>query len=262
MYDKNSIFCQRELLILTPEGRRIDLITISSAEGASLMQTEPMLPGLFPQESDADHIPVISTTHATSQNNHDTTSTTSNNTTNHNVHNTNNSHGHNNISSARSSTSKSPRIIHHRNSSITPRKHRRPPVFPEKEVVFISSRVHPGEVPAQHTFKGILNFLLSNDVRAVQLRQNFVFKLIPMLNPDGVFRGHARMDQYGQNLNRWYTSPSPELQPTIYAAKSLIEYYVSLNKLSMYLDIHAASKKSKNCLLSIVYINAYIKIYT
>ena len=35
-------------------------------------------------------------------------------------------------------------------------------------------------------------------------------------------------------------------QPTIYAAKSLIEYYVSINKLSIYLDIHAASKKSKN----------------
>lgn len=62
----------------------------------------------------------------------------------------------------------------------------RPPVFREKEVVFVSARVHPGEVPAQHTFKGIVNLLMDpNDLRAKELRARYVFKLIPMLNPDG-----------------------------------------------------------------------------
>ena len=60
----------------------------------------------------------------------------------------------------------------------------RPPTFPNKEIIYISCRVHPGEVPAQYTFKGMLDLLLDkDDLRAIALRKYFVFKLIPLLNP-------------------------------------------------------------------------------
>merc|ERR1740129_451442 len=85
-----------------------------------------------------------------------------------------------------------------------------PQHFPGRPLVFVSARVHPGETPAQFVFFGLLRFLLSDDPRAAELRKRFVFKLVPMLNPDGVARGHYRTNSRGLNLNRYYDHPRRE----------------------------------------------------
>ena len=77
-----------------------------------------------------------------------------------------------------------------------------------KPTVFISSRVHPGETPASFVLDGIWKFLTNeNNEQARVLRDKFVFKIVPMLNPDGVYRGYYRLDTLGQNLNRYYLEP-------------------------------------------------------
>ena len=92
----------------------------------------------------------------------------------------------------------------------------------------VSSRVHPGESPSSFVFNGFLSFILRpDDPRAQVLRKKFVFKLIPMLNPDGVARGHYRTSARGLNLNRFYLNPDRALHPSIFAARSVFLYYHS-----------------------------------
>ena len=111
----------------------------------------------------------------------------------------------------------------------------------------VSARVHPGEVPASHTFNGVVKFLLDKENRhSKALRRNFVFYCIPFLNPDGVYHGHYRTDTIGQNLNRCYSNPSQDLQPSIYAATQLFLHLHKEGRLYAYIDLHAHANK-KGC---------------
>ena len=126
-------------------------------------------------------------------------------------------------------------------SGSVPEKHagkQRPAVFPGKRIVCLSARVHPGEVPASHVLHGTLAFLLSDDARAHAAREYFVWKIVPMLNPDGVVRGHYRTDTLGANLNRCYVDPDPQKEPTIYALKALLLGLDETDRLSLYVDFH------------------------
>lgn len=74
--------------------------------------------------------------------------------------------------------------------------------YKRREAIVISSRVHPGETNSSFVFQGLLEMLTGNDVNVQSLRENFVFYLMPCLNPDGVVRGNYRSSFAGVDLNR------------------------------------------------------------
>uniref|UniRef100_UPI00063CA8B4 cytosolic carboxypeptidase 4 n=1 Tax=Odobenus rosmarus divergens TaxID=9708 RepID=UPI00063CA8B4 len=121
--------------------------------------------------------------------------------------------------------------------------------FRQRPYQVITARVHPGESNASWVMKGALEFLVSSDPVAGLLRENFIFKIIPMLNPDGVINGNHRCSLKGEDLNRQWLSPSAHLQPTIYHAKGLLYYLSSVGRSPrVFCDFHGHSQK-KNVFL-------------
>ena len=62
--------------------------------------------------------------------------------------------------------------------------------------------MHPGETNSSFMMKGAIDFLLSDTREAKLLRKKFIFRIIPMLNPDGVIYGNYRCSLLGVDLNR------------------------------------------------------------
>lgn len=169
-----DLYFQHEILTRTPEGRNVDLLTITSPHGAAEGEFEPRLEGdiLLPQGGP------------------------------------------------------------------------RPLLFPKKKYVFVSARVHPGETPGQFVLEGIVEFLMRrDDARAQVFRDLFVVKVVPMLNPDGVARGHYRADINGTNLNRMYTDPDPVLHPSVFGARAVVLQLAATGRLAYYFDLHAHATK-------------------
>lgn len=69
--------------------------------------------------------------------------------------------------------------------------------------------------------KGAIDFLVSPAPEAKVLREKFVFKIVPMLNPDGVINGNYRCSLAGADLNRRWKNPQKLLFPEVFESKKL-----------------------------------------
>lgn len=92
-----------------------------------------------------------------------------------------------------------------------------------KRAVVLSARVHPGESGGSWAMQGFLDFILSAAPDAQLLRQLFVFKVVPMLNPDGVVVGNSRCSLAGRDPNRAYRTGSRGSFPAIWHLRAVVE---------------------------------------
>ena len=88
-----------------------------------------------------------------------------------------------------------------------------------KKGVVTTAGVHPGEVNSSWVVKGISKFLLSDSKEVKKLQKNFIFKLVPMLNTDGVIYGNNRKSLLGVDLNRRWNNPNEIIHSTIFYIK-------------------------------------------
>lgn len=111
--------------------------------------------------------------------------------------------------------------------------------------VLLSARVHPGETNSSWMMHGILRHLLGDTDDARALRRQFLFTVVPMLNPDGVIHGAYRCSLAGVDLNRQWKDPSPTLHPIIYNTKALWRHIKSDHASATLLscDFHGHSRR-------------------
>jgi len=114
----------------------------------------------------------------------------------------------------------------------------------KKKGVIITARVHPGETVGSWMMKGVLDFITDpDDKEAELLRDKFVFKIVPMLNPDGVINGNYRWSLWGGDLNRKWKVPSKILHPIIYNVKKMIQQTHEEREVALFWDLHGHSRK-------------------
>ncbi|CAF1315913.1 unnamed protein product [Adineta ricciae] len=114
----------------------------------------------------------------------------------------------------------------------------------KKKFVFISARIHPGETNSSFMMRGVLEYITSNDKIAQKLRSQIVFKIIPMLNPDGVIVGNYRCSLTGKDKNRNFRHPRKQTFPIIYHMKELIRRLQNEQReILAFCDLHGHSRK-------------------
>ncbi len=111
-----------------------------------------------------------------------------------------------------------------------------------------------------------MDFLVGNSPEAKILRDTFVFKIVPMLNPDGVLVGNYRCNLAGVDLNRQWIDPAKKLHPSIFHTKlvkilfsekiinlfpkKMLKKMKDEREIVLYCDIHGHSRK-KNIFICI-----------
>lgn len=110
---------------------------------------------------------------------------------------------------------------------------------PEAEkMILLISRQHPPEVTGYLSLQPFVETLCGNTEQARQFRNEYVTYVVPLMNPDGVDRGHWRHSYGGIDLNRdWEDFNQPETA----AIRNFLEQKIETEGRTLYLgmDFHS-----------------------
>lgn len=102
----------------------------------------------------------------------------------------------------------------------------------KKKMIIVMARQHPGEIWSSYMVEGMIRKLVSKPDEDTQwLLENYIVKIYPMINIDGVIYGNFRCDITGFDLNRRWKDTSRLMHPQVHEIKRKIGLYRSRFKI-------------------------------
>ena len=120
------------------------------------------------------------------------------------------------------------------------------PAYPasEKRTCWIISRQHPMESPPSFTVNGLIEYVIGwGNPGGEEILRYLIFKIVPMVNVDGVAEGLSRHNVNGINLNRCWCSDSSYFgeEPEVAAVHRAIDEHIEAGgTVDLFIDMHAA----------------------
>jgi murein tripeptide amidase MpaA len=108
-----------------------------------------------------------------------------------------------------------------------------------KKVIWLMARQHAWESGTSWAAEGAIRFLLSDNPDAARIRDRFIWKIIPMPDPDGVLRGGVRFNANGYDLNRNWDVTDSRLMPEIFCErKAVLDWVDAGHRVDLFLAMH------------------------
>jgi hypothetical protein len=102
--------------------------------------------------------------------------------------------------------------------------------------IWIVARQHAWESGSSWVCRGLVEWLVSDDPRAVELRSKAEFNIVPIVDLDNVERGAGGKEEKPQDHNRdWTDAP---YHPAIAALQQKIAEQNNAGRLDMFIDLH------------------------
>ena len=118
------------------------------------------------------------------------------------------------------------------------------PAVPDagKKTILLMAMQHAGEDAGTYLIEGLVDFLISDGDKADAARKNFIYKVVPIMNPDGVFHGTSRYNLAMEDLNNIWVNDDLA-QPEVTSVKSWTEAWFAEGKtIDLFIDVHNHSQ--------------------
>ena len=101
----------------------------------------------------------------------------------------------------------------------------------------------------------MINYLLSGDTSAVQARNKIIYKIVPMMNPDGIYHGTTRLNGNYEDLNQEWDDDFTDTvhaptEPEVAAVKHWMRDWMHSGKtIDLALDVHSQGQQGTENIL-------------